>query len=468
MSTVQDYASAISRMLGLVDNERIPHISPDTERRHQPRYDLTRIDAFLTRLGGLQKGSPTVHIAGSKGKGSTAAMCANILRCQGYRVGMYSSPHLHTFRERISLNAEPIPEKRFAEVLEALWGPMQEVNTHSDGRVTVFELLTAMGLAYFHEEATDINIIEVGLGGRLDATNVVTPSVSVITSISLDHTQVLGDTIEEVAWEKAGIIKPGVPVVTAPQDPAAMQVIRDTCHQRGAELIQAETDLRWHANNVPFPDTIRVAPAQSIEVRGRKGVYNLQLSLLGRHQFENATTAVGVMEALNEQGHKVSTQAMAEGLATVQWPCRLELLAGCDNGPMIVADGAHNPYSAQRLRDALPDCFHYDKVIVVLGISRDKDLEAIVSALAPVSSQAVVTGTRHPRSAPPDMLADLFRKHGVQAHCTSQTTEAIALALELAGESDLVLATGSLFLAAEVREVIKGIPPEIYPELGRV
>ena len=468
MTTVQDYASAISRMLGLVDNERTPYVSPDTERRHQPRYDLNRIDAFLTRLGGLQKGAPAIHIAGSKGKGSTAAMCANILRCQGYRVGMYSSPHLHTFRERVSLNGAPIPETRFAEVLDRLWGPMLEVNALSDGRVTVFELLTAMSLAYFQEEATDFNVIEVGLGGRLDATNVILPSVSVITSLSLDHTRVLGDTLEEIAWEKAGIIKPAVPVITAPQQPEATRVIRETCRERGAEIIEVGTDIQWRLHHTPFPSSARVVPPQQLEVRGRYGIYDLRLSLLGQHQLENAATAVAVMEALKEQGHALSQQAISEGLSTVEWPCRMEILGCRDDGPLIVADGAHNPHSAERLRDALSDCFHYEKSVLIFGASRDKDLNGIVAALAPAVHRAIVTSARHPRSADPERLAGLFRQHGVDAHTTSQTSEAVSLALDVAGKDDLVLATGSLFLAAEVREVVKGIPPEIYPELGGV
>ncbi len=468
MTTVGDYATAISRMLGLVDNERVPHISPDTERRHQPRYDLARIDAFLTELGGLQKGPPTIHIAGTKGKGSTAAMCANILRCQGYRVGMYSSPHLHTFRERISLNGELIPEVRFAELLDRLWQPMQEVNARSEGRVTVFELLTAMGLAYFREEETDFNVIEVGLGGRLDATNVVAPAVSVITSLSLDHTRVLGDTIEEIAWEKAGIIKEGIPVVSAPQEPGAMRVIRDTCVERDSELVIVGEHVKWRVGASEFPPTQRLASPQCLEVEGRTGGHGLRVALLGSHQLENAATAVAVMEILRERGHEISQEAIAAGLETVRWPCRLEVLNEWEDGPLVVADGAHNPHSAERLRKALPGCFHYENAIVIVGASRDKDLEGIVSALAPVASQAVVTGTRHPRSASRDVLANLFRKQGVQVRTATQTAEAVSLALSLAGDNDLVLATGSLFLAAEVREVVKGIPPETYPQLSAV
>lgn len=468
MPEAQDYASALNRMLGLVDNERTPYIGPETERRHQPRYDLARIGAFLARLGRPESDTPTVHIAGTKGKGSTAAMCANILRCQGYRVGLYSSPHLHTFRERISINGVPIPEPRFAEVLEKLWDPMLEVSARSDGRVTVFELLTSMGFFYFREEATDFNVIEVGLGGRLDATNVIIPSVSVITSLSLDHTRVLGDTIEEIAWEKAGIIKPGVPVVCAPQEPEAMQVIRDTCDDRHSHLIEVGQHVTWYAQRPSSPDNQRVSPPQRLKIHGRYETFDLELYLRGSHQLENAATAIAVMEVLQEQGHELSEKALADGLATVQWPCRLEVLADGKGGPLVVADGAHNPRSAQRLTETLPECFRYDECTLVFGASQDKDLEGIVRALAPVASQAVVTGTRHPRSASPSLLAGLFEKYGVRAHCTSQTSEAVALALQLSGDNALVLATGSLFLAAETREVVKGIPPEIYPELSGV
>ena len=420
----------------------------------------------MERLGSPGASTPTVHVAGSKGKGSTAALCASALGQQGHRTGLYSSPHLHTFRERISLNAVPVSEADFASLLVKLWSPMEEINARSIyGQVSLFEMLTAMGLVHFQDQLTDFNVLEVGLGGRLDATNVVTPAVSVITSISLDHTSVLGDTLEEIAAEKAGIIKLGVPVVCAPQLPSVMGVIRDTCLQKEARLVEVGKDVHWDPGPLHIHAESRAAKAQELKVTGQLGRYDLSLPLLGEYQMENAATALAALEVLKEQGYEVSEEALRDGFARVQWPCRMELLQDEEGGPLVVADGAHNPYSAARLRDSLPRYFKYANVILVVGVSRDKNLEGIVAELAPMTERVFVTRSRHTRAASPAVLAEVFLGHGIAAQEAGSTDQALRLALEKAGDGDLVLATGSLFLAAEVREIVRGIEPELYPEL---
>ncbi len=481
------YRDALVRLLQLVDHERLT--SP-TKRR--VRYDLRRMEALLDRLGNPQSGTPTIHIAGTKGKGSTAAMCASVLSQQGYHTGLFTSPHLHTFRERISLDGAPVSEGEFAALVDEIWPDLQWVSHNGEhGEVTMFEALTAMAFCHFRKSA-QFQVLEVGLGGRLDTTNLVRPpdlKVCAITSLSLDHTSVLGNTIEAIAAEKAGIIKPGTTVVTAPQVPQAMAVIESTCRERCAPLIVAGESTR--SNTGPSgPD------GQGVKVRGRLGNYELCIPLLGEFQLENAATAIAVLEVLRDTGFDVSDQALQSGFKQVWWPCRMEVLR---RSPLLVCDGAHNPDSTARLRDTLPSYFNYGNVILVVGFSQDKNLPAMAHELAripfphreTVPSPTVgegkgetrrltvmATRSRHPRAAPTATVAESFLSHGspparsprgldLQVLEVEGVDRAVATALDDAEGDTLVLVTGSLFVAAEAREAILGIEAELYPELQR-
>ena len=453
-----DYRSALRRLFQLVDLERL-----SSTHRDRVRYDLSRMEALLSRLGDPHLGIPTVHIAGTKGKGSTAAMCASILSQQGYRTGLYISPHLHTFRERICLDGLPVSEETFAALVDEVWPALDWISAREEfGEVSVFEALSAMAFRHFKKEA-DFQVLEVGLGGRLDTTNLVNPDVCAITSLSLDHTAILGDTIEHIAGEKGGIIKPGAVVVVSPQSPEAMAVIESICEERGADLIRVGTDLTWS----PGP---RDLEGQGVNVRGRLGNYDLHTPLLGEYQLENAATAVGVLEVLMDKGFDISSRALEEGMSRLSWACRMEVLG---TGPLVVCDGAHNPYSAARLRDSLPAYFSYRSVVLVVGVSRDKNLEGIVAELAGLSRPTgkkglvIVTRSRHPRASPTGALGEAFLAHHVEALEVEGVNNAMEMAMELADPEDLVLATGSLFVAAEAREAIKGIEPELYSELER-
>ena len=454
-----DYRSALQRLLQLVDHERIVSSS----NRERVRYDLRRMEALLLRLGDPHLDIPTVHIAGTKGKGSTAAMCASVLSQQGYHTGLYTSPHLHTFRERLRLDGTPVTEEEFAALVEEIWADLQWVSRAEDyGEVTMFEALTAMAFCHFRKRA-DFQVLEVGLGGRLDTTNLVSPQVCAITSLSLDHTSVLGDTIEKIAAEKAGIIKPGVTVVASSQMPEAMAVIESVCLERGAELIEVGKDLTWRVGNIG-------REGQGLEVRGRLENYELWTPLLGDYQLENVTTAVGVLEVLREKGYDISRAAIDMGFRSMCWPCRMEVLKPVPSksgvkAPLVVCDGAHNPYSAARLRDTLPAYFNYRQVILIVGVSQDKNMEKIVEELVPLTSHVIVTRSRHPRAGSTSALAELFLAHDIEAVQVDSVDNAVTTALNEAGEEDMVLATGSLFVAAEVREAIMGIEPELYPEL---
>ena len=448
-----EYRQALDKLLSLTDLERV---SGRTQRGG--RYNLDRIGLLLERLDNPHLKTPTVHITGTKGKGSTAAMITSVLAAQGYRPGLFTSPHLHTFRERIQLNGAPVSESEFAALLEAVWPEVEAVNSNdSPGEVTTFELLTAMAFLHFHRQHAGFQVIEVGLGGRLDSTNLVQPQLSVITSISLDHTRILGDTLEKIAFEKAGIIKQETPVVTSPQKEEAMRVLRDVASMRGARLIQAGDECL----------AIRVShhlQGQTLDLATPWGEFRLRIPLLGEHQVENAVTALVSLQVLNETGFTVSGDSISRGFDSIVWPCRMEVLS---REPLLIADGAHNPYSAGILRRALEDYLDYRRLIYVVGLSNDKNVEGIVAELAQNAGLVIAAKSRHPRAVPPGEVARLFAQHGVEAVASNNVADAVKLALSQAGEGDLTVAAGSLFVAAEAREEVLGIPPEIYPALRR-
>ena len=452
-----DYRQSIARLLTLVDHERNIVAGP----RQKAIYDLTRMEALLDRLGGPQHQIPAIHIAGTKGKGSTAAMCDATFHAAGLRTGFYSSPHLHTFRERIRRDSAPISQEAFAGLVEGLWPLHEELKDDRNvGPLTLFEYLTGMAFQCFAQDRTDVQTIEVGLGGRLDATNVLDAGVCVITSISLDHTAVLGDTIGEIAADKAGIIKPGATVVIAPQAPEALAPILSACEEKEAAPIIVGRDVTWEEGECGVD-------GQRFRVRTPKCEYDLNIPLLGGHQLENATAAVAALEAMASQGIEVSPDAIKGGFEKVSWPCRMEVLS---RSPLLLADGAHNVYSVEALLKTLPKYLEYDRMILVAGFSKDKNVEGMAQALSAKADIIIATASRHPRSLAPEEVARLFANTGSEPtvlKIAPTPANALEIAKECAGERDLVLATGSLFLTAEVREAALGIEPEIYPELSQ-
>ena len=448
-----EYRQALDKLLSLTDLERVSGRTQSTGR-----YNLDRIGLLLERLDNPHLKTPTVHITGTKGKGSTAAMITSVLAAQGYRPGLFTSPHLHTFRERIQLDGAPISESEFAALLEAVWPEVEVLNSGDKlGEVTTFELLTAMAFFHFHKQGAGFQVIEVGLGGRLDSTNLVQPQLSVITSISLDHTRILGDTLEKIAFEKAGIIKQETSVVTSPQKEEAMRVLRDVAHNRGARLIRAGDECL----------AIRVSHhihGQTLDMVTPWGEFRLRIPLLGEHQIENAATALVSLQVLAEKGFAISDDSIRRGFDSMAWPGRMEVLS---REPLLIADGAHNPYSAGILRRALEDYLDYGRLTYVVGLSNDKNVEGIVAELAQNASLVIAAKSRHPRAVPPEEVARLFAQHGVEAVASNSVADAVKLALSQAGEGDLTVAAGSLFVAAEAREAVLGIPAEIYPALRR-
>jgi dihydrofolate synthase/folylpolyglutamate synthase len=374
-------------------------------------------------------------------------MIASVLKSAGYKVGLYTSPHLLSYTERIRVNGKPIAEEDWAKLTEEIKPHVEAENRIGDlGQLTTFEIFTAMAFLHFKRVKADWQVLEVGLGGRLDATNVIKPEVCVITSISYDHMDVLGNTLAKIAGEKAGIIKAGSDVVSAPQFPEAMEVIERVCREKGVRLIKVGEDVKWEAGEFD-------AEGQRFRVKGRKGEYDLWIPLLGEHQLENASSAVAAAELLAERGARIKPEAIVAGMRSVDWPGRLQVLG---REPWVVVDGAHNAYSIKRLGEALERYFRPEKLTLILGFGNDKDVVGMAREAARITGDIILVASKHPKAMQPEALRAEFQKHGVTPRLVDSVKEAVKLALEGAGPNDLVGAAGSIFVIAEVMEMMGG------------
>ena len=450
-----NYAEALAYLYSLSDFERGGPFS------HAPEENLPREARLLAAVGNPQQHYNCTLIAGTKGKGSTAACIERVLREAGLRTGLYTQPDLHTFRERMRVNGHLISESEVAELVTELRTKVEQIEQlHEFGSYITYEVATALALLYFARQQVEHAVLEVGLGGRLDATNVTEPLVSVIASISYDHMQILGNTLTEIATEKAGIIKPRGIVVTSAQAPEALLAIARVCEARQSRLIrvgamtgdpaQAEVDAGLlPAISYRYALEERSAEYQRFTVIASKQVYSdLEIPLAGQHQLENATLALATLEALREKGVAWNEDALRRGLRNVFWPARMEVVR---HDPTIVVDGAHNTDSMQKLLLALQESFHWHRLFIVLGVARDKDLPGIVKALSAIDA-VIVTRMANPRAASIEQLQTLFEQYAphVQVHTSDTNNSAMDLATDLARSDDLICATGSLYLAAEV------------------
>jgi dihydrofolate synthase/folylpolyglutamate synthase len=448
MKGLTSYKNSLDKLLTLVDLEKF-----SGTRGSRVKFNLSRISVLLKALGDPHKNGRVVHVAGSKGKGSVAAMVSSILYSNGYKVGMFSSPHIHTFRERIRVNGKPISEELFVNLVDRIWPITEKISNGSSlGAVTLFETLTAMAFVHFQDVEADFQVVEVGLGGKLDSTNVVDAMVSVITPISFDHMHILGETLSQIAREKAGIIKRGVPVIVAPQPREAMDVIRRVAITKDAPMLEVQSEFDWVLET---NDLLK----QRVRIETRCKTYFLNLPLLGKYQIANAATAIGVVERLQTMGNSISNDAISRGFESVDWPCRMEVL---QDSPTLVIDGAHNPQSIKSVMDSLPAYFDFNKLVVIFGASRDKNLEEMVKEIALVRPTVLVVRSRHPRAADPGILSKNFQDCKIHVGISKSIAEAIYNGVNIAGVGGLVLVTGSLFVAAEARENILDIDPELY------
>jgi dihydrofolate synthase/folylpolyglutamate synthase len=440
-----NYDEAIRFLESFIDYEKIGG-SYYTEAREE----LASMRRLLELIGNPERDLACVHIAGTKGKGSTAAMTASILAAAGQKTGLYTSPHLIDFRERIQVNGQMISREDCAAHVTAMADAA--IAARADpavGELSFFEVYTALAFRYFREQQCDMVVLEPGLGGRLDATNVALPRVCGITLIGHDHEAILGDTLEQIAAEKAGILKPSVPVVVAPQEPEAETVIAEIAERQEAPtywLCEQEAG-RARGRELLFRPLEQGRGQSAFSLQGVSRSYaRLSSPLLGRHQVTNAAMAVIVAELYAQGGFELPSETVVRGLRQTRWPGRFQIVA---RNPAVVLDGAHNPESALALRQALQEHLQYERLAIVFGGMADHNLRAVAETLFPLAERVVLTRARNPRAAPPEELLELTGDLCAQVATAESVPEALQRARAAAGREDAVVVTGSLYVVGE-------------------
>jgi dihydrofolate synthase/folylpolyglutamate synthase len=442
-----DYRGALAELWSRSSYER-GYISDPFGDPVRAEQGLDRMRLLLGELGNPHLQVPAVHVAGSKGKGSTSAFIASMAQQAGHSVGLYTSPHLHRFPERIAVNGRPVHDQDFAMLAEQVAVAASDLEDRHPAmvRVSTFEFVTAMAFVAFKKSGCDLSVIEVGLGGRYDATNVLDPVATVITRIDLEHTAVLGSTHREIAFQKAGILRAGVACLSSPQVQEAEIAISSEAKKIGAPLLIGGRDWTWRGG------------WRSFDASGPWGTWKrLSLGLVGSHQVENACTALAARHVLDFAGIAIPEHAAREGLATARWPGRFEIIN--DHDRVIVLDGAHSAASATATVATWQDDFGFPNATVVFGTGADKNAPAILRAIQPITDRIIVTRSASPRSAKPDDLIGVARELGIPV----DTRQSVASAIELAMESSAnpVLVTGSIFVAGEAREALGLAQPDI-------
>lgn len=434
-----DYQSAVRYLLSLGRELAAP------TQAASAKFNLENISVLLERLGRPDRAYPTVHIAGTNGKGSTAAFLEAILRNAGFRTGLNTSPHLERINERIRIEGEEVSDERFAETFTRIQRVIEELLAEGKLRAhpTYFECVTALAFEVFARERVDFAVIEVGLGGRLDATNVITPVLSVITRIDFDHENFLGHSLTEIAGEKAGILKYGRPAVSAPQLPEAQAVIQAKAKELNCPLVETET--AFHIEEEQFEDgCVRAMVSES----GTKTHLALKPQLAGRFQLQNALNAVAAAQILREKHFRITYESIERGIASAVWPGRLEKL---QSRPDVYLDGAHNPGAARGLAQFLRDNFAGRRVIVIFGAMRDKALDEVAGSIFPHASEVIFTQPNSPRAASAEQLAEIAGHYAHHFGVIREAEAALQTALGMAQAEDAIFITGSLYLVGQLR-----------------
>ncbi len=398
------------------------------------RPGLSRTEELLSKLGNPERDIKFVHVAGTNGKGSTCSMLSSVLKEAGYKVGLYTSPYIVRFNERMQINGEPISDEELAELVSII----KPIADNMEDKPTEFELITAVAFLYYKKNNCDIVVLEVGMGGRLDSTNVIeAPLVSVITGIALDHTSILGNTVEEIAFEKAGIIKKGCPVVYGGRDDKAFNVIGARCEEMGCKLIRtklADVEIRcWDLNGTQF---------------GYNKYENVKISLLGKYQVENALTVIETVGVLNERGFAVSDESLLKGIFNARWRARFELLA---KEPAVIFDGSHNIQGVTAAAESIKTFFGNQRVALLMGVLADKDYNDMVQILSPLAEQVFAVTPHSPRALNSESLAKTFCDNGVGSQWFESIFDGVSTAYEYAKTQNIPLVMlGSLYMYGEV------------------
>ncbi|MBA1334438.1 MAG: FolC bifunctional protein [Firmicutes bacterium] len=408
------------------------------------RLGLETMNRLLELMDQPQNRYKCIHVAGTNGKGSTSAFIASILGEAGFKTGLYTSPYLERFTERIRVDGAEISHGDLASITDYVKRRIDIMIDEGFPHPTEFELVTAIGFEYFNRMKADYAVVEVGLGGRLDATNTISPQLSVITSIGMDHMEILGDSLASISKEKAGIIKKGIPVVVHPQDAEALQVIKETCERLDAPLIDTSlAEIANHRSGIK---------GQHFDLRWDGKLYkDIFIGMLGPHQVMNAVSAVAAAVRLG-----IDENAIRKGMEAARWPGRFEILR---RKPFVIIDGAHNLQGAKVLMESLEQLFPGKRMTLVFGILRDKDVERISEMLASKASRVLTTLPVNPRSMAPEELEKIVRKYNQNVESTRSIGEAVTKSLEEAGEDDVIVFSGSLYMIGEVRKIL---PPQVF------
>jgi len=436
MNTETAYNLALDYLYSFVDYS-LKHAS----ELAKADFSLDRMFALMDALGEPQNAYPIIHVAGTKGKGSTSALCASALQAAGYKVGLYTSPHLADYCERIQIDASPLAHGQLAALVDEVRPAVARVP-----KLTTFEITTAIGFLAFARAGVDAAVVEVGLGGRLDATNVATPRVSVITSLSMDHTAVLGGTLAKIAGEKAGIIKEGIPVVSSPQKAEALDVLERVARERSASLTLVGRDVK-------FAFVSSSLDGQHFIIHNSEfRIMNYEIPLLGQHQMINAATAYAALQA---SGLAVSDESIQKGFSQVKWPARFEVAR---REPPVIFDSAHNDDSFARLRETLETYFPGRPVYLIFGASEDKNIPGMFREMKPKIRKLIATRADHPRALEVEKILGLADQAQVKNEAAVPVSAALARALELsAKDGSIVLSAGSMFVTAEVMAAWKKV-----------
>lgn len=406
---------------------------------------LERTEKILELIGNPHVGLRCIHIAGTNGKGSTSAMMNSILINAGYKVGMYTSPFLEEFEERIQINNQNIPKDDLAEVVTMVSKAVKKVIELGFDHPTEFEIITCAMFLYFKLKEVDYAVIEVGLGGRLDSTNVIKPILSIITSISMDHTNILGETLSEIAYEKAGIIKPGVPVVCAKQHKEAENIIVSKCNELNCELI----NVTHGAEMIRMEDNCQI-----VQLKTSKTTYSFKLSLLGKYQLLNCANAVTASEKLSSLGLNIVIKDIKTAMETVRWIGRLEILK---KEPLVVIDGAHNIDGIRLLRESIDTYFKFRKLILIIGILKDKQVEDMVSIITPLAEKVITVTPNSFRAEASKELSEIVEKYNDKTEACIDYEDAYKKALAYSEKEDMILVSGSLYMIGDMRRIIRNI-----------
>lgn len=403
-------------------------------------FKLERVNFLLEAIGSPHKKFDTVHVAGTKAKGSTCAFIYSVLKQAGFKAGLYISPHLIDFRERIVIDDRLISKKQLCDLV----GYIKDIITKNKERLcelTFFELYTAIAFIYFAKQNVDIAVIETGLGGRFDATNVLSPLVCAITPVGYDHTDVLGKKLFQIAKEKAGIIKPQTPCVIAPQEKEALAVIKNTSKELSAPLYEVGKDLKFNIKNSSILGS-------TFDITGIFGQQykNLKISLIGYHQVVNAAVATGIIELLKTKGLNINKKSIIQGLKKASWPGRLHILR---KRPFVVLDGAQNKVSAAALKDSIKKLFSFNRLFLILGISKNKDIDGVGQALCPLADKVIFTKADNPRATSPLVLKRQLSRYCRMDEYADNLKDALQMTRQDAKQDDLILICGSLYLVGE-------------------